>query len=66
MRSGRSAAGNEKLLIDSKDNLRVNADVAVIDGGVYEHLDLNVFSRTNCVPPKLRPRNCRMHRFPKM
>jgi DNA-binding beta-propeller fold protein YncE/subtilisin family serine protease len=50
------AVGNEKLFIDEKDNLRVNADVAVIDSGVdYEHPDLNVAFRTNCVPPNYDP-----------
>jgi len=36
--------------IDGKDT-RVDADVAVIDTGIdYQHPDLNVYKRTNCVP----------------
>jgi subtilisin family serine protease/streptogramin lyase len=42
---------NETASIDGKDD-RVNVDVAVIDTGVdYEHPDLNVYKRANCVPP---------------
>ncbi|HEX5414425.1 MAG TPA: S8 family serine peptidase, partial [Chloroflexota bacterium] len=46
------ATENETLDIDGVDDVRVNADVAVIDTGIdFEHPDLNVVSRTNCVPP---------------
>jgi subtilisin family serine protease len=45
-----NGAGNKSLQIDGKDGLRVDADVAVIDTGVdFEHPDLNVVNRTNCV-----------------
>lgn len=45
------ATKNSTLLIDGKDNAQVNADVAVIDTGIYlGHPDLNVVERTNCVP----------------
>ncbi|HET7485806.1 MAG TPA: S8 family serine peptidase, partial [Solirubrobacterales bacterium] len=47
------ATANKSADIDEKDDVRVNADVAVIDTGIdYEHPDLNVVERTNCVPPK--------------
>jgi subtilisin family serine protease len=38
------------LDIDEIDDMRVNADVAIIDSGVdYTHPDLNVVSRTDCI-----------------
>src|SRR5207342_2893832 len=44
------ATANEGLAIDEADDFRVDADVAVIDTGVdYEHPDLNVVARTDCV-----------------
>lgn len=44
-----SATGNEALDIDGNDDIRVNADVAVLDGGIdYTHPDLNVAGRTDC------------------
>ncbi len=44
------ATENEAADIDGEDE-RVNVDVAVIDTGIdYEHPDLNVVERTNCVP----------------
>lgn len=52
--TGISRAGaleNNALDIDGVDDVRVNADVAVIDSGIdYTHPDLNVVSRVNCVP----------------
>jgi hypothetical protein len=43
--------GNEAIRIDDKDNMRVDVDVAVIDTGIdYQHPDLNVVGRTDCVP----------------
>jgi len=43
------AASNKALDIDSVDDLRVDADIAVIDTGVdYTHPDLNVVARTDC------------------
>jgi subtilisin family serine protease len=52
--TGISRAGaleNASLDIDEIDDVRVNADVAVIDTGIdYTHPDLNVVARVNCVP----------------
>ncbi len=46
------APNNANLDIDGKDDLRVNADVAVIDTGVdFEHPDLDVVSHKNCAIP---------------
>lgn len=42
------AFGNKALQIDEKTNVVVNADVAVIDGGMKEELDLNVVKRVYC------------------
>lgn len=43
------ATANKALDIDSVDDLRVDADIAVIDTGVdYTHPDLNVTARTDC------------------
>ncbi|HEX5762181.1 MAG TPA: S8 family serine peptidase [Solirubrobacterales bacterium] len=43
------ALGNESLDIDEEDDLRVDADVAVLDTGIdAEHPDLNVVSQVNC------------------
>ncbi|HEY5708026.1 MAG TPA: S8 family serine peptidase [Solirubrobacterales bacterium] len=42
------ATTNETLAINEEDDLRVDADVAVIDTGVDEHEDLNVVGRTDC------------------
>ena len=43
------ATANKGLDIDGVDDVRVNADVAVIDTGVdYTHPDLNVVARTDC------------------
>jgi subtilisin family serine protease/sugar lactone lactonase YvrE len=45
------ATENKALDIDGVDDVRVNADVAVIDTGIdYTHPDLNVVSRVNCIP----------------
>ncbi len=45
------ATNNSTLDIDGSDDMRVDADVAIIDTGVdYTHPDLNVATRTNCVP----------------
>lgn len=45
------AIENKELDIDGTDDVRVNADVAVIDTGIdYTHPDLNVVSRVNCIP----------------
>jgi subtilisin family serine protease len=47
-----SAAGNTTLDIDEVDDVQVNADVAVIDTGIdYDHPDLRVVERTNCLNP---------------
>lgn len=44
------ATANKALSMDGKDNLRADVDVAVIDTGIdYEHPDLNVVARTNCI-----------------
>jgi subtilisin family serine protease/sugar lactone lactonase YvrE len=49
------ATQNPTAEIDGVDK-RVNADVAVIDSGIdYEHPDLNVYKRTNCVPADENP-----------
>ena len=46
------APKNSSLAIDAKQNVEVNADIGIIDTGIdYEHPDLNVVARTNCVPP---------------
>lgn len=43
------ATANKALDIDGVDDVRVNADIAVIDTGVdYTHPDLNVVARTDC------------------
>jgi subtilisin family serine protease len=43
------ATTNEALDIDEKDDVRVNANVAVVDTGIdYKHPDLNVGGRTDC------------------
>jgi subtilisin family serine protease len=43
------AAGNKALDIDGQDDIRANADVAVIDTGVSQSQpDLNVVGRTDC------------------
>ncbi len=43
------AAERKDLDIDETDDVRVNADVAVVDTGVdFEHPDLNVVARTDC------------------
>ena len=46
-----SAATNPTLDIDEADDARIDVDVAIIDTGIdYTHPDLDVVSRTNCVP----------------
>ena len=43
------ATANKAIDIDSTDDLRVDADIAVIDTGVdYTNPDLNVVARTDC------------------
>jgi hypothetical protein len=43
------ATANKALDIDSVDDIRVDADIAVIDTGVdHTHPDLNVVARTDC------------------
>ena len=45
------ATANNGLYIEEADNFRVDADVAVVDTGIdYEHPDLNVVGRTDCIP----------------
>lgn len=47
-----NATANSVADIDENDDARVNVDVAVVDSGIdYTHPDLNVFRRTNCIPP---------------
>jgi subtilisin family serine protease len=44
------APGNKALDIDGSDDLRANVDVAIIDSGIdYEHPDLTVAGRVNCL-----------------
>ncbi len=43
------APNNPKLDIDEIDDVRVDADVAILDTGVALHPDLNVVSRVTCV-----------------
>jgi streptogramin lyase len=46
------AKTNPEPDIDQTDDVRIEVDVAVIDSGIdFEHPDLNVVERTNCVPP---------------
>ena len=46
------APENESIDIDEEDDARVDVDVAVIDSGIdYEHPDLDVVERANCIPP---------------
>ncbi|HEY8082607.1 MAG TPA: S8 family serine peptidase [Solirubrobacterales bacterium] len=46
-----NAPKNPNVDIDEEDDLRVDADVAVIDTGIdYEHPDLDVAGRTSCIP----------------
>ena len=40
--------GNKTLDIDEEDDLRVDANVAVIDSGVYAHPDLNLVGHVDC------------------
>src|SRR4249919_3071893 len=45
------ATQNKVADIDGEDDARVDANVAVIDTGIdYDHPELNVVGRTNCVP----------------
>lgn len=46
------ATANEALAIDEEDDLRVDADVAVIDTGTDDHEDLDVVQRTDCATQK--------------
>jgi Subtilase family/Peptidase inhibitor I9 len=39
---------NPLLDIDGKDDVRINADVAVIDNGVQDHVDLNLVQSVDC------------------
>ena len=39
---------NPKLDIDEVDDVRVDADIAILDGGVAPHPDLNIVARTDC------------------
>ena len=43
------ALNNPKLDIDEVDDVRVDADIAIIDTGVSLHPDLNVVARTSCL-----------------
>jgi hypothetical protein len=43
------APSNPNLAINEVDDVRTNADIAIIDTGVYLHPDLNVVARTNCM-----------------
>jgi len=46
------ASTNPAIDIDAIDDVRVDADVAIIDTGIdFTHPDLNVVGRENCVPP---------------
>jgi subtilisin family serine protease len=46
------ATENPNIDVDEVDDVRIDADVAVIDTGVFEHTDLSISKLTNCVPPK--------------
>lgn len=60
----RSMADYDKLSINSTDDYRVDADVAVLDTGIdMDHPDLNVVGGTNCLyttggPPARRTAYC--------
>jgi subtilisin family serine protease len=43
------ASSNAELSINGSDDIRANADIAVIDSGIdYQHPDLDVVTRTDC------------------
>ncbi|HSE69018.1 MAG TPA: S8 family serine peptidase, partial [Gemmatimonadales bacterium] len=43
------ATANKTLALNEQDDIRVEADVAVLDTGIdYKHTDLNVVARTDC------------------
>ncbi len=51
--------GNLSLDIDGEDDIRVDADIAVIDTGIDpDHPDLNVVERVDCVPSAFNPFGC--------
>jgi subtilisin family serine protease len=54
-----SALENPTLAIDGRENQHVDVDVAVIDSGIdFEHPDLNVVMRTNCINGNLKIKEC--------
>lgn len=54
-----SATGNPYLDIDGQDDVRINADVAVIDSGIDNtHPDLNVFKRFDCTSEDIFSASC--------
>ena len=42
------ADDNLSIGIDGNDDWRVDVDVAILDGGIADHADLNIAGRTNC------------------
>jgi hypothetical protein len=52
------APNNAELKINGADDLRVNADIAIIDTGVDEHPDLNVVTTIDCSHEKKGTYSC--------
>lgn len=54
------ADDNVNIAINSSDDYRIDADVAVLDTGIdYDHPDLNVYKRTNCAKGGPNNSNCK-------
>ncbi len=51
-------SSNPTVDIDGVDDLRVNVDVAVIDSGIYNHSDLNIYAFVNCAQGSPYTKRC--------